>query len=95
MRAPMGLLYIVIILVTYCLCECNFKVERGSMSMPNAQCSTLTLGYKRIYELDIIGLTLNIYNNRSLNLIIISICHKNTSQQPTNHERPFTKIIVI
>jgi hypothetical protein len=43
MRAPMGLYYIVIILVTYCLCECNFKVERGLVSMPNAYCSATAL----------------------------------------------------
>jgi hypothetical protein len=41
MRAPM-VIVIVIVLVTYSLCERNFKVERGQMSMPNAQCSMLT-----------------------------------------------------
>jgi len=37
---------IVIVLVTYSLCERNFKVERGQMSMPNAQCSKLTYRYQ-------------------------------------------------
>jgi len=45
MRAPM-VIVIVIVLVTYSLCERNFKVERGQMSMPNAQCSKLTYRYQ-------------------------------------------------
>jgi len=44
MRAPM-VIVIVLVLVTYSLCERNFKVERGQMSMPNAQCSKLTYRY--------------------------------------------------